>query len=177
MRPGCFTPPEGAMNHMVARIALLESWHAHLSGLSQFSLGTSFALASFSKSSQGVVFGARTADRDAREPLPHPVRQGASSRRSLQLRPRPRSWLHASSPTTARRVARDPRRVPPLERGASPCQPSLDAAGPVSPSLPQLRCSWSGVAASRAPRRPPQHRARALRYRLPRRRPARREGR
>jgi hypothetical protein len=59
---------------------------------------------------------------------PTPVRQGASSRRSLQLRPRPRSWPQASSPFTSRRVARDPRRVPPLEAErphASHCQSPL----------------------------------------------------
>jgi hypothetical protein len=51
--------------------------------------------AAFSRGGQGVAFHARTADRDAREPLPH--RSGrARHRRSLQLRPRPHGWLDAS---------------------------------------------------------------------------------
>ena len=82
---------------------------------------------------QGVAFGARTADRDAREPLPYRSGRARRHRRSLQLRPRPPALARRQQADhTARRVPRDPRRVAALE-GASSCQPAHVARLSASP--------------------------------------------
>ena len=80
------------------------------------------------KARQGVAFRARSADRDAREPLPHRSGRVHRHRRSLQLRRRPPclAGRQLAGHITSRGTRPSPRRT--AGRGGSPCQPSLVAA-------------------------------------------------
>ncbi len=117
---------------------------------------TTSTFVSFPTARQGVAFQARTADRDAREPLPPWSGRVCHLRRSPQPRPVPLTGSRQLADHTKSRLARDPRRVAALERG-SPCQPAAAAPPLASPPRSCWSC-WSAGAPARRPRRPPRPR-------------------
>jgi hypothetical protein len=92
----------------------------HPSHLPRSAAGPVAAFHSFSTARQGVAFHARTVDRDAREPLPRPVGQGASSEEVAAAAAPALGGCQLPCRHTDVVWARDPRRVAPLgERHAA----------------------------------------------------------